>query len=439
MAGNQVTLTFAGDANKLVKEQQRAAKATQEFADGATQASRQAGEAASASSGLTDRLSKLGNIAEGATAAIDSAGSGMQALVDIQQAGTERAARLARAVNDVKQAQEDAAQATRDYAQAGIDSRQAAQDVEQAELDKKVALEDYTAAVKEHGKNSNKAQQAWLDAKQAGIDLAQANEDSAQATRDASQATIDAEAAQLDLNEAQREANPPEMQGWADKLNLVTPLISALVGVVTLATAAQWSLNVAWLASPITWIVVGIAAVVAAIVLIATKTDWFQKAWRASWGWVKSAASNTWEFLQKIPGWIGTAFSKVSSAITAPFRSAFNFVADAWNNTVGALHFSIPGWVPGLGGNSFGVPNIPKFHTGGMASGAMGGEFLAVLRAGERVTPPTGSAGRGALTLAASGNGTSVDRALAEMVVGAINRGALKLTVRNDRVAAANG
>lgn len=154
--------------------------------------------------------------------------------------------------------------------------------------------------------------------------------------------------------------------------------------------AVQWVLNVALTANPIGLIIVGIAALVAVIVLIATKTKWFQTAWAASWSWIKKAASNTWDFIKKIPGWIGTAFAKVSNAITAPFRAAFNLVSDAWNNTIGSLSWSVPGWIPGIGGNTISVPNLPHFHSGGTVPGIPGSETLAVLQAGERVSPRGG-------------------------------------------------
>lgn len=197
------------------------------------------------------------------------------------------------------------------------------------------------------------------------------------------------------------------VQGWADLAGGIAPMAEYLAKtkVATLAQAAagkvaaagskvwaagQWVLNSAFLASPITWIIVGIVALIAVIVLIATKTDWFQKAWRAAWGWIKSAASNTWDWLKQIPGWIGNAFSKVAGFISAPFRAAFNFVADAWNNTIGRLHFSLPSWIPGIGGDSISVPNLPHFHSGGTVPGTPGSEMLAVLQAGETVTPATG-------------------------------------------------
>ncbi len=164
-------------------------------------------------------------------------------------------------------------------------------------------------------------------------------------------------------------------------------------GVTKAAAAAQWLMNTALLASPVTWIVLAIVALIAVIVLIATKTDWFSKAWRASWGWIKSAASNTWEYLKKIPGWIGTAFSRVASFIMAPYKAAFNGIARAWNNTVGRLSFSFPSWIPGIGGKGFSVPNLPTFHAGGIVPGVVGTPTVALLQAGERVTNVAGSGG----------------------------------------------
>jgi hypothetical protein len=37
-----------------------------------------------------------------------------------------------------------------------------------------------------------------------------------------------------------------------------------------------------------------------------------------------------------------------------------------WNNSVGKLSFKFPGFVPGLGGKGFDVPNIPMLADGGI-------------------------------------------------------------------------
>jgi len=185
-------------------------------------------------------------------------------------------------------------------------------------------------------------------------------------------------------------------------------------------TAAQWLFSAALWASPITWIVVGIVALIAVIVLIATKTDWFSRAWRASWSWIKKAASNTWDFLKKIPGWLATAFSRVGNAILAPYKWAFNGIARAWNNTVGRLSWSVPSWVPGIGGNSISVPRLPTFHTGGTVRGAPGTIVPILAMAGERVSTP-GSAGGGGAIVIESG-GSQLDDLLVEILARAIRQ-----------------
>lgn len=148
---------------------------------------------------------------------------------------------------------------------------------------------------------------------------------------------------------------------------------------------AQRALSLSLLASPITWIVLAIVALIAIIVLIARRTDWFSKAWRASWRWIKDAAANVWDWLKALPGRIAGVFSKLASAITAPFRGAFNGIARAWNATIGSLQWTVPGWVPGLGGNTIGAPRLPTFHAGGTVPGVAGTPTLAMLQAGERV------------------------------------------------------
>lgn len=411
---NTVNLEFAGDASKLAKESKKAEKSISDFGGKATEASDDLMKAGKSSDDYLTKVGKLGAGVEGMGGAVDNAGAALSGLIDLQNAGRERAARLARAQTDVEQAMADAQQAVidleqaqNDLNQAEIDGSQATLDLKQTQIDQKQALldastaqKDYNDAVKEHGKNSLEARQALIDLDQANQDLAQANQDakqasadfaqsqtdSTQALNDSKQATIDAKTATLDLADAQSEAKPNDMTKWAEQITMVTPLLSGLIGVTGLVTAAQWAWNAAQLASPTTWIILAIAALVAIIVVIATKTDWFQKAWRNSWRWVRNAAADTWDFLKKIPGWIGTAFSKVAGFIIAPYRAAFNFIADAWNNTVGRLSWTVPGWVPGIGGNTISVPHLPKFHSGGVVPGVPGSETLAILQGGEKVS-----------------------------------------------------
>jgi hypothetical protein len=401
---NKITMTFAGDADSLAKETKRGEQALGGLGVAVDSSGAALVTASKSSANLEARVSQLSTTVSGGMAAIDALGGSLQAVSDLQRAGAERASRLARALLDVEQAQEDFNQALRDGAQAELDANQATLDLEQANIDASVALKEYNKAAAEFGAGSDEARQAALDLKQANQDAAQATEDHEQATRDASQAMIDAKSAQLDLSEAQREAKPPELQQWADKISMVTPLLSALVGVVGLVTAAQWAWNIAQLASPTTWIILAIVALVAIIVLIAMKTTWFQDLWTAAWSGIKTAASKVWDWMRGVPDALGNVFARIADAISAPFRAAFNFISKAWNNTIGRLSWSVPGWIPGIGGNTISAPKLPTFHQGGIAPGSFGREFLAVLQAGETVSRG-GQGGGTPVSLQAGGSG----------------------------------
>jgi hypothetical protein len=394
MAGNTMTLEFAGDAEKLQRAAKQATAATDSVGQAARDAGAQFDQSAQEASRFEQRMGNLGEATTGLTDAVDGLSGGMQALADVQDHERATAQKLARANVDVMQAQEDLNQSVRDGKQASLDAGQAALDLTQARLDEETALKEYNAAVKEHGKNSDEARQASIDLSQASLDVAQAQEDQKQATRDAAQANIDAKTAQVDLNDAMHEANPPDLQTWADKLALVTPLLTALIGITSLVTTAQLAWNVAQMASPTTWVVAGIAALIAVIALLVWKWDWVREKGAAAWRGIQSAASKAWDWMKKIPGWVGDAFAGVANAISRPFKSAFNSISDAWNGTIGSLSWSVPGWIPGIGGNSISVPNLPKFHTGGTVPGMPGQEVPIMALAGETVLP-AGRSGSG--------------------------------------------
>jgi len=108
-------------------------------------------------------------------------------------------------------------------------------------------------------------------------------------------------------------------------------IVAAITSAVTRAwSAAQWLLNSALLANPITWIVLAIVALIAVIVLIATKTDWFQRAWKATWGAIKAVAKATVFGIKSALGW----FKSLGSLFKGWFNAAKNAVVRAFNATV---------------------------------------------------------------------------------------------------------
>jgi phage-related protein len=218
---------------------------------------------------------------------------------------------------------------------------------------------------------------------------------------------------------------------------------------------AQKALNLAMRANPIGLIITALTLLVAGLIYAYKHSETFRNivngAFHAVLGVVQAVVSwirNNWPLLLKIltgpiglavgviakhrdsivgffrsvPGAIAGFFKGVASTITAPYRAAFSAIKSAWNNTVGGKGFSVPGWVPGLGGKDF---RIPYFHTGGIVSGAMGSETLAVLKAGERVTGGRNSGG--GVTIVLQGDGTAAGTALMEVL-----RKAIKVTSGGD-------
>jgi hypothetical protein len=218
--------------------------------------------------------------------------------------------------------------------------------------------------------------------------------------------------------------------GW------ITPLaigLGILAGGIWLVTAAQTAWNIAMMLNPIGLIIIAVVALVGAILYLWFHSAGFRKffigLWNDIWGFLKGVGhwfandfvdffKNAWHWIQDksmavvhwfegIPGMLKSAFSSLFNILTTPYRLAFNFIADAWNNTIGRLSWSVPSWVPGIGGHTISVPHLPHFHTGGIVPGSPGTEVLAVLQAGERVTPVNRAAAGGPVTVRSSATPTA--------------------------------
>jgi len=214
-------------------------------------------------------------------------------------------------------------------------------------------------------------------------------------------------------------------------------------------TAAQWLLNAALNANPIGLIIAAIAALVAGVIYAYNNFDWFRNGVQAVWEGIQTAISFAWNNVIKpiwdlivfyitgilipyyqflwnvvrtvfdgivsaiqwawnamsgvfesikggiaaVASWFGdrvenikSIFSGIADAISGPFKTAFNFIADAWNNTIGSLSFTFPGWVPGgLGGQTISAPKLPTFNKGGLVPGIPGDPQLAIVHAGEMI------------------------------------------------------
>jgi SLT domain-containing protein/phage-related protein len=135
-------------------------------------------------------------------------------------------------------------------------------------------------------------------------------------------------------------------QKFATGLKTIGTALKFLPGTIKLVRVAMVQMNMAWLASPITWVIVGIAALVAAFVVAYKKSETFRRIVNAALNGVKAAALavGRWfsgpfaDFFKK--GWEGAtgAFDAVKSFFTTTVP---NFFIGAWNGIKGAFQTGI--------------------------------------------------------------------------------------------------
>lgn len=89
------------------------------------------------------------------------------------------------------------------------------------------------------------------------------------------------------------------------------------------------------------------------------------------WDGICSGVQGFIDFICGIPQAVQDAFNGLVDFLTAPFKTAFNFIADLWNSTIGGFEFDLPDWVPIAGGSHIEIPEMPKFMaTGGVVKEA---------------------------------------------------------------------
>lgn len=199
----------------------------------------------------------------------------------------------------------------------------------------------------------------------------------------------------------------------AGVLGTLIGIVWAINAAVKAYTAVQIALNVAMSLNPIGLIIIAIAALIAIIVLIATKTKFFQTVWAHVWSFMKGIGAwfagpfanffkrvwnglvagvkfvfniyiSVWtkiiNFVKSIPGKITSAGKNMWNGLVNGFRAAVNMIIRAWNAIDFGINVSIPSWVPGIGGSGFHVadivPDLPYLAEGGVVRARPGGTAI---------------------------------------------------------------
>ncbi|MDD4818121.1 MAG: phage tail tape measure protein [Victivallaceae bacterium] len=195
-------------------------------------------------------------------------------------------------------------------------------------------------------------------------------------------------------------------------------LVKGVLLISTIATyaasAATWLFSAALWACPITWIVAGIVALIAAVALVIVYWDeicaWFKRSWEwllllagpigwivfafRKWDKIKEIAASVWEFVaggfvwlwdkikavgtaiveffSGIWGWVASAFSSVMDTVIGVIDSVIGTVMKVWNWITGGDDAEVGVKVkrdePVISGGAARVRDVPA---GGVRSGAV--------------------------------------------------------------------
>lgn len=137
----------------------------------------------------------------------------------------------------------------------------------------------------------------------------------------------------LAVNTAEKIGNALKVAGVIAKAAFTSATLAEARATAS-ATLAQKGLNVAMLGSPITWVILGITALVAAFVLLWKNCEGFRNFWKKIWAQIKDAAGKAWTEIKKVWAQVKPYFTAIWNAIKAGAKALWTVVktyfAVAW-------------------------------------------------------------------------------------------------------------
>jgi hypothetical protein len=146
----------------------------------------------------------------------------------------------------------------------------------------------------------------------------------------------------------------PYLQSFATWAQDNPQTFMIIAGALAAIAASIVAINIAMALNPIGLIVIGVGLLIAGLAIAYTKFEGFRKIVDGVFGAIK------W--------WIVNVTIPQIKMMLEIFKTVFNGIATIWNNTIGKFSFTVPSWVPGIGGKGFSMPDIPMLANGGIVT-----------------------------------------------------------------------
>ncbi len=121
-------------------------------------------------------------------------------------------------------------------------------------------------------------------------------------------------------------------------------------GALTPLIASVWSFTAALLANPVTWIVIGIVALIAALVLLYNKCEWFRDGVNAIVGAVKEKVGVAIDFVKGVLEGIGSTIGSVMDAAKATVSEKLDNMRSAYEAHGGGIQGAAAAAMEGVKG-----------------------------------------------------------------------------------------
>lgn len=136
--------------------------------------------------------------------------------------------------------------------------------------------------------------------------------------------------------------HPVLMKSIAVTVGILATALGVLTGVVVAFTVAQWAMNSAILANPITWIILGIIAVIAVLagVIVAIVSYWDEivEAVKKAGASIMSALQTAWDWMTSLFGTLGTWVNTyVIQPVVSFFTGLWTKLQEIWNTIVNVI------------------------------------------------------------------------------------------------------
>lgn len=173
-----------------------------------------------------------------------------------------------------------------------------------------------------------------------------------------------------------------------------------LVGAFIAWTASVWAANAALLANPVTWIILAIIALIAAVVLLVMNWDnvvkWITDIWGGFISWITGV-------IDGFVGWWNDTWTAIGVAFTFMWEGLVGVVKDVWNNILAWIENGVNGAIDLINGMTGGARDV--LGVIGIEIGAIPHVSLPRLADGATILPRKGGT---AAILAEAGRPESV-------------------------------